>query len=470
MEKIIYSKFSNDRDPEFCIATKVIETADGRYVRKEACGGRAEGHVRSIAEHRAVLAEKYKDTDIRFAMSEPCPKGVRIEWVQGASYGEYLDGLLREGRTEECVDSMERYFAQAFGAGVHDFAEDEETIRRFGRLALAQPVRAVSGVDVDMLFCNVIYDQGIWTDYDYEWFMDCDVPVKFLIYRCLLYYLTTPQRMCLLEHGVYERFGITAEDRVELEKMEARLQQYVEGTTVPMWKLYKKIRGTVTDVRPIVERRKRECWTQVYYDSGSGFSERESRRVMPEEFASNMFRIRLKCPEGVKVVRFDPAWSFCSLELRKLADDGGRPLDHKANGDMLGEGRFLFLHDDPQIWIDVREDTGWIDLEYRLGIIDLDDVLSQESLRQQREDGLRQIGELNGQLQQSQQREQRLQAELQETRQLLQMRQEELLVRQEELQAERRILAEMEASASWKITRPLRAVSRKLRGNAGKEN
>lgn len=449
MEKIIFSKFSNDRDPKFCIATKIIETSAGRYVRKEAGGEPARKHVQGIVEHRALLTEKYKDTGIRFAASEPCAEGVRIAWAEGSSYAEYLDGLLMEGRQEECLDSMEQYFEQAFGVSVHDFAENEDTVRHFGKLALSQPVKAVSGVDVDMLFSNVIYRQGEWIDYDYEWFLDCDVPVKFLIYRCLLYYLASSDRMSLLEYGVYERFGIKEEERAALEGMEARFQEYIEGVTVPMWKLYKKIRGTVVDVPPIVERRLKECWAQVYYDSGSGFSEEESRRVLPEEFEKNMFRIRLKCPKGVKVVRFDPAWSYCVLQIGRIEDDSQRALNYKANGNILETGRFVFLHEDPQIWIDAAEDTQWIDLEYHLGIIDLDDSLSQEGLRQQYEDGVRMIGELNGQLEQLRQSEQQMQAEL---------------------EGKRQELRSMEESVSWKITRPLRAVKQKLRGNVDKEN
>lgn len=441
MEKIIFSKFSNDRDPKFCIATKIIETPAGRYVRKEACGMSARDHVRSIVLHRELLAEKYKDTCIRFAASELCAEGVRIEWVEGDSYAEYLDGLLKENRQEECLDSMEQYFEQAFDTCVNDPTDTAKT---------------VSGVDVDMLFSNVIYHQGEWIDYDYEWFLDCDVPVKFLIYRCLVYYLTSSDRMSLLEYGVYERFGITEEERAALEGMEARFQEYIEGATVPMWKLYKKIRGTVVDVPPIVERRLKECWAQVYYDSGSGFSEEESRRVLPEEFEKNMFRIRLKCPKGVKVVRFDPAWSYCVLQIGRIEDDSQRALNYKANGNILETGRFVFFHEDPQIWIDAAEDTQWIDLEYHLGIIDLDDSLSQEGLRQQYEDGVRMIGELNGQLEQLRQSEQQKQAELQRT--------------QAELEGKRQELRSMEESVSWKITRPLRAVKQKLRGNVDKEN
>lgn len=490
MEKIIFSKFSNDRDAQFCISTNVIQTSTGRYVRKEACGAPALEHVKKMVINRELLEEKYKDTPIQFAKSELCPEGARIEWVEGNSYAEYLEGLLNEGREEECMDSIAHYFACAFGTGIHDYREDERAISFFGSTVLPSPVKAVSCVDIDMLFSNVIYRQGEWIDYDYEWFVDCDVPVKFLIYRCLLYFLTSSLRMHLVESGIYERFDITKEDKIAFEQMEAHLQQYIEGSTVPMWKLYKKIRGQVIDVRPIVERRLKECWAQVYYDSGSGFSEEESGRMLPEEISKNIFRVRLRRPDGVRVVRYDPAWSSCVLRIRQIEDGRQQQLDYRTNGNALESGCIVFLHDDPQIWIDVSEDVRWIDVEYYLGIIDLDDDLSQKSLLSQYEDGRREIGELSAQLEHVRGEEQKSREEIQALQQKLQIEAEKLDIRGRELQTTQQDLQNvqqnlqnvqqnlhdvqqklqmMEESLSWKLTQPLRAAKRKLCGNANKE-
>ena len=90
---------------------------------------------------------------------------------------------------------------------------------------------------------------------DYEWTFFFPVPVKYLQYRCLYYYiLGNTRRERVLGTDLYRTFGITKEEQKQFASMEEHFQQYQLGQYRPYWTLYEEISQGVIDARELVKQ------------------------------------------------------------------------------------------------------------------------------------------------------------------------------------------------------------------------
>ncbi|MCD7981970.1 MAG: glycosyltransferase [Clostridiales bacterium] len=442
--KKIFVKISNDRAARFCTVTSIIQDQGEKYVLKEPENPLAEDHVRNIENNGKLLAERYQNSRIRFAEAKRQGAGVRVSWVEGRSFEEYLDDLLEQGDTEACIQAMTDYFSQIFSPETHEYRELPDSEIFFESDRPAGPIPALNGIDIDMLFQNVIYsgEEGIWTDYDYEWVPKCDVPVKFLIYRCLNYYLVTEKRMRLLGDQLYSRFQISEKERETYGNMEAQLQSFIAEGIVPLWRMYERIGGSVVQVLPMVERRIFNRSAEVFFDRGQGFSAEDTANVKTQEPHPGLIRAIAEYPEGTKTVRFDPAQSACVIQIEYLRDSEGRELSFSTNGSERESGEYLFLHNDPQIFISVDGNAGSFESEYRLNLIDAENTIAQNGM-------LAKVSECE-----------QLSAQLEENK-----RQNEDLINQNKnlktsLSEKEQLFLSVTESTTWKLTEPLRKAGR----------
>ena len=61
MKEVLFTKYSNERDPRFAIRTSIIEDSkkNKRYVEKTAVTKEAEGHVQNMLVAYEKLSEYY---------------------------------------------------------------------------------------------------------------------------------------------------------------------------------------------------------------------------------------------------------------------------------------------------------------------------------------------------------------------------------------------------------------------------
>ncbi len=452
-DRNVFVKISNDRDDRFCTVTRIRWDQGKKYVLKEPENAAAEAHVRNIVRNGRILSQRYQNSRIRFASCTKLDEGVRIEWIEGNSFAEYLDSLLANGEVEACLHCMEEYFENICSLEKHKYRRTPDCELIFEVNGLAEPVMSVNGADVDMLFQNVIYSESehIWTDYDYEWVLNCDIPVKFLVYRCLNYYLTTEERVRLLGAACDQRFDISEEEREVFAVMEAQLQSYIAGNVVPLRIIYEKIGGSVIQVRPLAERNIRNRRAEVFFDTGKGFDPAESETVQPEEYAPGRFHIRLKYPAGTNAVRFDPAQSGCVLWVEYVRDSEGREILFSTNGWTGDDNMYLFLHSDPQISFSVSRENESVEIGYRIAIIDAENASCEDVIGRYQHEMSSRITDLNNELANVKSQNSNLACENTD------LAQQNAKLQENFDQARREYLLLTE-STSWRLTEPFRKI------------
>lgn len=99
-------------------------------------------------------------------------------------------------------------------------------------------------------------------------------------------------------------------------------------------------------------------FTQIFYDSGNGFSEEVSKKLEITLYRND---ICLELDQTVKQLRFDPSRYKCMLEIKRMViERQGQQiqLDYnhlKGNDYKRYNGFYIFDHNDPQLWIKVED-------------------------------------------------------------------------------------------------------------------
>lgn len=406
----LYTKYSNERRHSFRIRTDIRQDADGtRRICKLAADGEARDYVRKLHEKYLWLRDDLAGTGLTVNECELRGDQACFPFVEGRTLEEKLDGLLAHGKIAELAEEIARYFVMfapirenafavqtqgdvqkneagslhcqgesvsADGAvsgngGLYqrdglvsgsacEFRMTEQFQTVFGSVQFTQPMMCRAVSDIDMIFSNALERNDGYELIDYEWTFDFPIPMKFLEYRCLYYYIygsekrTCLAQKCLMPTNVdlFTYFGISETECEQFAQMERSFQQYILGTYTPAWKLYDEISDGVIPVMPLVEResaRRRRNKIEVYFDDGRGFGVWSCRKYCPAQEGRASLEIVL--PEKTMVTRVDPCGERCIVRVLELTQDG-HSLAWRSNGAVADNGDIIFDTEDPQLIFD----------------------------------------------------------------------------------------------------------------------
>lgn len=432
-EKIIFTKYSNERAIPLAIRTDIVEKPQGeRCVRKAAWREEGRSHIKNLARCGALLTEQYGGTDIKINKCKVCENGVELEYIKGRSLEEQMDDLLRERKYGEARELMLDYLDTVKDTGVQtDFHMTEEFCRVFGSPALPRGLKSLAVTDIDMVLSNVLVQDG-WTLIDYEWTFEFPIPISFVLFRIIHYYeASSGLRSCVRDWNLYEEAGISKEEADIYLEMERHFQEYIQGSHVPMREMYEDISPGVLNVYRMAQeehKRKDALRLQVFYASEGEFEEEKSSYYpMPEGRIS----LSISIPEQIGKVRLDPCSYAGVLTINRLAfaGDSEEKVDFVTNGFVMDEKRIVFDTMDPQILIlDIPEGAHVLEVDFAM------DTASRE------------IGTF-----------------LKELEQLPRRQEEELARLRAQLEQKDRLIHEMENTKAWKAYQKLKKMTGKGR-------
>lgn len=377
-EQALYTKYSSGRSKEFSIQTRIVRGMDGKNILyKKAEYPEGEAHIAHIAEAGQKLAQLWQQRGllcVNFCeLQEDC---IEFEYLEGVTVEEELDRLLAEGRCEEAADLLGMASERIRGsAQAEGFVMTPEFEKVFGAAAIAPGEPSFPVADVDLIFSNLLKTQdGRWNVLDYEWTFFFPVPVDFVLFRALHYYLeSAPMRKEFGENfDFYGKFGISPEKQEIYLGMERKFQKFVAGGSISPGSLYHtmgKMALPLGEMLAEADRRR----VQVYLDYGSGFSEEDSYFIETGYGKELCYTVRI--PEHIAAVSVDPALSACllkDLEIAWVCGDGNRtPASWWTNGSKLEKNVYLFDNSDPKIIIkEMPQQGGRLEVSYTINILE----------------------------------------------------------------------------------------------------
>lgn len=382
-ESILYTKYSSGRSRQFSIQTRIVRSRDGNNILyKKAEYPEGEAHIAHIAEAGRRLAGLWRERGQ--LLVNQCTSGdgrATFEYLQGTTVEEELDHLLSQGRTQAAADMLRKTVLRIQeSAAPENFRMTSEFEKVFGDVQISADAPSFAVADVDLIFSNLLLtEDGRFHVLDYEWTFFFPVPVDYILFRALHYYLeSAPVRA---EFGrkfdFYEEFGLAPEQQEIYRQMERKFQIYVAGSCISPGSLYHSMGKHAAPLGDLLAERERRR-VQVYWDDGQGF--REERSYFIDTGGSNDLRYTVTIPAGAVGMTVDPALSACLLKDLSMAwiGEGGEeiaPVRYKTNGYRAGRNSFLFDNSDPKIIIEeMMQQSRSIKVSYRINILEEETV------------------------------------------------------------------------------------------------
>ena len=325
-EKLLFLKYSVERDEKYRIRTEIVEKADGtKVVRKIPYTEAAKAHVEKIKHWEEVLGKQYASADVAVNKCTLTDKGAEFEFLKGVTLEDVLDECLAKD----------------------DFTGFIETIKNYAS-KLEQLVNQGAN-NIDLIFPNIILTDGKWNIIDYEWTFEAEVPLKFILHRAIVLYCAQKKHFSLQHGDVCRMLGITETEQEQFLEMEHELQLHLLGGTKTMDALQYDYAGKIIDLKEILYRA-HQPEMKIYQDFGQGFSESNSYVIEVKEDFYGRRRFTLQVPQGVTALRIDPCEEPCQVNVNRMQGECGGSyeliLSHNGKG---YEKSILYTTTDPQI-------------------------------------------------------------------------------------------------------------------------
>lgn len=372
MEQIIYMKYSNGRSPQFAIRTGMAQQEDGqRILFKEAEYPLGEGHLAEIPKAAEKLAQEWEETAFTVNRCQRRGKRIVFEFLKGRTVEEQLDCLLEQGKPEKAAELILELSALIEETGTTEFQLTPEFEKVFGKAEIPKGTKAADPADIDMIYANIFEtEDGQKCVIDYEWTFFFPVPVGFIVYRALHYYLETAsaRRILKTKYNLYEKAGISPEAQEVYAEMERNFQIYIQGGFVSNGMLYHRMGKKAVPVNDLLkEMDKRRM--QIYWNDGTGFTEEHSEFI--GQGCQETVAETVAVPTGTRELRIDPALCDCVVEQIELTWENGQKAEYSTNGYKLKEDCYLFPHNDPKLVISkIPMGETKIKVSYHLGVIE----------------------------------------------------------------------------------------------------
>ena len=255
----VYVRFSNERREDAQIRTLLYRD----HVEKQAMTEQAIPHIARMAKLEEKLNALFDGVTLldrrlqanHILAAEKETGSMRFALVAGKSLEQQLDEWLAEGKGEAVADTLLSFAEQLRKLpGQSTFSETEDFRTVFGSLpdGLLQQLHTLPVTDVDLVCQNILLGDGAQI-IDYEWTFTFPVPLEFVIFRFLYFYLEAKNRTCYQQPafaGLYEKAGITKEMRESFLQMETSFQQYVQKGALVLRNSYDK------EGKPVLAKKK----------------------------------------------------------------------------------------------------------------------------------------------------------------------------------------------------------------------
>lgn len=335
-----YVKYSNDRAEKYALRTDIVDTPEGRVVRKIPLSQEAAGHIRGMKRAYELLKDRYAGSGLSINACRITEEGhAQFPYEKGTTLEELLDECLERDDMEEFHRLFDRYYE------LISYGSD----------------KAVT--DYDLIFANILVNGDKWTVIDYEWTMERPVPAREIAFRAVYCYVLEEEKRNRLDlDSIMKKLGVTEKMAESYRMKEAKFQKQVTGKRKSMGEIRSLIGTYCIEPKTLMERYLKKILDeriQIYFDNGKGFREEDSY-YMPDVYEDeSCVCAQIPFDGNVKTLRIDPADCSCIVKILKLDLNGTdvpfRKKYIQTNGKMMKPGCYVFDTQDPNLCIMVSE-------------------------------------------------------------------------------------------------------------------
>ena len=448
MSQVIFTKFSNDRAAQFAIKTFMVKEDDGSIsFCKSAAFPEGQAHIQNTYQSFLALEKQFAETPLSVNRCTLKDDVLVFDFVQQAStLEEKADGLLDKGDINGLKALITDYCALIRNAYPSKPFENSDAFTAvFGEADLPDGLTGCEVADIDMVLANVLLDQqGNMILTDYEWTFHFMIPLEFVLYRIIHYYLyTSSKRLVLEKEQLFEAVGIDAPLQASFAAMERAFQHYTEQGHISLNEIYGAIHSEPVLLGTLCETwqtKQMENRVRIYFDRGNGFTDKDSYDWQESLPNGKTITLTVPVPQGVRQIRVDTGESPVIMHIEAVTCNQVTAPFTVVHQKSAYEAKWFVTNDDPYLTIESNPHYPSV-IQIRMKVYyQIDDMLQSffEKQEQQRQT-------VNA---------------LQQTVTELEMQQ---AFWQTEYQTALEILHHTRQSFIWRMTQPLRSLLDKIR-------
>lgn len=376
MYQVVYTKYSNERSEEFSLFTKILENeGKQKIVVKIPETQRGWRHIENIKKNYVGLKQIYEKNGIYINKCELNNEGIQLEYLEGKTYEEIVDEILIKNGVDAAIQMMRKYMELVvIKEQLSKFKVTQEFERIFGKVELPVNQMSLSVTDIDMIMSNMICNGGTYYLIDYEWTFDFPIPVKYVIYRIIHYYIECNSiRKKIKKRNIYEKFELTEEEIKCFEQMEQNFQLYIQGDRIPIRDMHHSISPGNFNVQDIIQKKineKEERKLQVYFSYGEGYREENSKLY---SFDDKNVKGWIDVPADVTDIRIDPGTKKGICIIKSLSTEPNDVvIPFSTNGYKISDRLIFFENDDPYFAIVNHDQMEKIYINYEMERVSLE--------------------------------------------------------------------------------------------------
>ena len=230
--KVIYTKASVERKPEYRQQTLILQEGENRFARKTAVGETAKEHLRDYGRNyrrltegaaaagrvTAVACRENEDGSVDFPF---CTEPVLSELLAGKTAEDYIRAMA----------DLKNALTETYGAA--PFERTEAFTAFFGseEAFAGEEALGVTNADLnfDNVFCRETGKDGRlqYTVIDYEWILPFPVPVSYLLYRAFMLDPAFNRFSAEEQERIFGHFGIREALIPAFREMEAAFLNHI---------------------------------------------------------------------------------------------------------------------------------------------------------------------------------------------------------------------------------------------------
>lgn len=362
----IYCKYSNDRDKQFRIKTCIkLDEAGNKVIYKYPASDFSKAHIHKMYENYQNMCKSFEGSNFVPNKCELEGDAVKFEFLSQMTMEGYLDNLYAKGQYFEIIEAIKKYRDELYGLKSNiDFKYTEEFEQVFGKNTSFMSEKSLEISNIDMVFGNILLGEKN-TVIDYEWILDFPVPIEFILFRTIYYYVHgNAKRSKLIEYNIFELLGISEQKKAMYFEMENMFQKYVAGES-----------ATLSSLKETMLKRRKNAlkdksisgmnYVQVYFDYGQGYSEEDSFKKY-YNYIDNKVSIKIKTYREIKSLRIDPAGSSVIISNFAVFADNTKLSVSSTNAHYMRENVMAFGNDEPQVIISKVNRCSEIRVEFDL--------------------------------------------------------------------------------------------------------
>ncbi|MBR3243673.1 MAG: hypothetical protein IKF90_13430, partial [Parasporobacterium sp.] len=262
----IYTKYSNDRSPDYSIRTEIfVDEKQNKRVVKKGLTAAGQIHLNQMMKWHIELGNIYSNSSIKINRIERKSNSFEFEHLTGESFSEILGEYLSNDDFDSFLRDFSAFIDLLKERNTEDFIVTDRFKEVFGDVHLPSGLYSGKVNNIDLIVPNVILNESGMHIIDYEWTFDFPIPLNFIIYRSISYFFKGPRGTSnfnrLYQTKLLDLYGITDAEVDTYEEMEANFQKYICGEHYPIRCINHHAPVNIFPSNP-----------QVFFDFGKGFN------------------------------------------------------------------------------------------------------------------------------------------------------------------------------------------------------